>query len=111
MTIESENNLGVIERVEQASPLNIERKEVVTPVATQFTAQVSDNSGQPVITAVPSAVSVTVPAVDETLTLWKKGKVTDSLTWLGYFGMRMVKKALHFGWNVVVGGRQTVKEA
>jgi len=90
------------ERPEEASPLVIERKEVVTPTPTQFKGQVTDDNGRPLIQTPPSSViSVSPPVDDATLMSYSKGKTDDSLTWFGVFWRRIVKKAVHFGWKVV----------
>lgn len=103
MTIEVDKDLPVIERVEEASPLHIERKEVVTPTPTNFTAQVHDDNGQPLIKTTPTKViSITIPSDQNTLSGWSKGNVIDSLTWYALFWLRMIKKAVHFGWRIVV---------
>ena len=67
-----------------------------------FKAQVKDDKGQPLIQTPPAQViSVTPPAPSPTLTSWAKGPITSSLTWLGVFWLRVLKKALHFGWRIV----------
>ena len=76
----------------------------VKVVQKSFTAQVKNDQGQPLIQTPPTQViTVTPPADDPTLTTWSKGSITSSLTWLGAFWIRVVKKALHFGWRVVSG--------
>ncbi|KKU10428.1 MAG: hypothetical protein UX13_C0012G0012 [Candidatus Woesebacteria bacterium GW2011_GWB1_45_5] len=72
-----------------------------------FKAQVSDDKGQPVIKTPPTqVVTVTPPADTTSLTTWSKGSVSSSLTWLGAFWLRIIKKALHFGWRIVGGGNK-----
>ncbi len=71
-----------------------------------FKAQVSDDKGQPVIQTPPTQViTVTPPADTTSLTTWSKGSVSSSLTWLGAFWLRIIKKALHFGWKIIGGGQ------
>jgi hypothetical protein len=78
----------------------------VKVVQKNFTAQVKSDKGQPLIQTPPTQViTVTPPADDKTLTDWSKGSVTSSLTWLGMFWIRVVKKAIHFGWQVVTGSK------
>ncbi len=75
-------------------------------VQKNFTAQVKNDQGQPLIQTPPTQViTVTPPADDTTLTNWSKGSVTSSLTWLGMFWMRVIKKAMHFGWQIVGGSK------
>jgi hypothetical protein len=71
-------------------------------VQKNFTAQVKNDQGQPLIqTPTTQVISVTPPADDTTLTNWSKGSITSSLTWLGAFWIRVIKKAIHFGWRVI----------
>ena len=78
----------------------------VKVVQKNFTAQVKDDKGQPLIQTPPTQViTVAPPADDTTLTTWSKGSITSSLTWLGMFWIRVIKKALHFGWQVVGGSK------
>lgn len=81
-------------------PEHIEKTGVSVPPTT-FTAQVTDNSGQPVIT--PTASTIQIPADQTTLTSQSKGSITSSLTWLAAFWLRMIKKAMHLGSSIVVG--------
>lgn len=94
------------ERPEEISPLTIERKEVVTPVPTQFTKQVKSDAGQP-LTQSPAAqkVSIQIPSDQTQLTPLSKGSISDSITWFAAFWIRMIKRATHFGWRIVFGGR------
>lgn len=83
-------------------PPHVEKGGVsVTP--TQFTAQVTDDSGQPVITATPTR-TVEPPASEEQLENLSKGAPTASVTWLATFWLRMIKKARHFGWKMMGKG-------
>lgn len=78
----------------------------VKVVQKNFTAQVKNDKGQPLIQTPPTQViTVAPPADDTTLTGWSKGSITSSLTWLGMFWIRVIKKAIHFGWRVVGGSK------
>lgn len=73
----------------------------VKVVQKNFTAQVKNDSGKTVIQTPPTQViSVKAPASQQTLTSWAKGSITNSVTWLGMFWLRIIKKALFFGWKV-----------
>ncbi len=91
-------------RPEEAAPLEIERKEVVSPVPSQFTRQVKSDNGQ-VLTqsSQTAAVTITLPSDKVRLTTLAKGSVFDSATWWASFWLRMTKKALHFGWQIITG--------
>lgn len=90
------------EREEEASSLTIERKEVVTPIPVQFNKQVTSDKGQPLIqNPAAQTVTITLPSDQSQLTTLAKGSVSDSLTWFAAFWLRMIKKALHFGWRLL----------
>ncbi len=83
-------------------PPHIEKSGVsVTP--TQFTAQVSDDNGQPVIKPTPTR-TIDPPTSEKQLEDLSKGSPTASVTWLAAFWIRVIKKARHFGWKIVGKG-------
>lgn len=88
-------------------PSEVEKKEKVSSRQSQFKAQVYDDSGKPLI-ATPQTKTVTVqlPADQKTLATLSKGKVSESISWLATFWLRMVKKAAHFGWRVLKRGEE-----
>jgi len=101
---EREKPLTIEERADEISPLTIERKEVVTPVPTQFTGQVKSDKGKPLIqTPQTQVTTIQIPADPARLTTLSQGSVNDSLTWLGAFWVRIIKKAVYFGWQIIVG--------
>ena len=94
---------GVKERKEEfVVPEKIQDVGVKT-TRTQVSAQVSDDDDDNLIKTPTRKITVTLPAHQETIESWTRGDTRDSSTWLGYFWVRIIKKALHFGWNVVVG--------
>lgn len=71
-------------------------------VQKNFKAQVKDDKGAPLIQTPPAQVITVSPPSDQaTLTKQAGGSVTSSLTWLATFWLRVIKKALHFGWRIV----------
>src|SRR3990167_7571812 len=64
----------------------------VTSTQTQFTAQVNDDKGQPLIHSSHSNVTITLPTDPESLKGLAKGSVTNAVTWLAMFWLRMMKK-------------------
>ncbi len=84
----------------------------VSPIQTQFTAKVTDDSGKPLIQPTDDTKVipiVTLPKTQQELEKVSKGPVTDSMTWFAAFWLRMLKKALHFGWKVLGrGGTENV---
>jgi hypothetical protein len=101
---EREPRKNQYENIDEASPLNIERKEVVAPVPTQFKAQVTDDKGNKlIITPEEKKVDIIIPEVNkETLEVKiKDGNVEDSSVWSAGYWLRIFKKAIYFGWKVV----------
>ena len=67
-----------------------------------FKAQVRDDKGAPLIQTPPAQViTITPPASQVVLTSQAKGSITSSLTWLAAFWLRVIKKAIHFGWKII----------
>lgn len=95
----------IVERQEEfIVPETLQQSTGVKVVQKNFTSQIKADDGKPVIQAPPAQViTVQPPADDTTLTTWSKGDTTSALTWLGAFWIRIIKKALHFGWKVVSG--------
>lgn len=74
------------------------------PVAKNFTSQISDDNGAPIIQTPPTQIiTVSPPSDTATLTTQAKGSTTSSATWLAAFWLRVIKKAMHFGWQVITG--------
>lgn len=94
---------GVQERVTEIPP-EVERAGGQR-VPTQVTAQVTDDKGQPLIQApATQTVTVQIPASQSQLDDWSHGSPTSSLTWFATFWLRLIKKALHFGWKIIRRG-------
>lgn len=90
-------------------PETIQQIQGAKVVQKTFKAQVKDDSGKPVIQTPPAQVITTVqpPADEATLTETAKGDTTSGATWLAAFWLRVIKKALHFGWQIM-GGQNNV---
>jgi len=83
----------------------IEKKEEIQTTKTQFTAQVSDDSGVPMTESpVTKVASIEIPESEEALKAFSEGNTEEARTWWGATFLRMIKKALHFGWNIIKGG-------
>lgn len=96
-----EAQIQEVKEVEFIVPETLQQSGVRV-VQKNFTAQVKDDKGQPLIQTPPAQViTVTPPTDDTTLAAWSKGSITSSLSWLGMFWIRVIKKALHFGWRIV----------
>lgn len=96
---------GIKEKAEEfIVPETLQQATGIKVIQKTFTAQVKGDKGQPLIQATPTQViSVTPPANDTTLTSWSKGPITSSISWLGMFWLRIIKKAAFFGWRVITG--------
>lgn len=107
---EREPRKNPYENPDEASALNIERKEVVTPVPTQFKAQVTDDKGNPIIkTPQTTKADIVIPEVNkETLEVKIKGDTEESSVWSASYWLRIFKKAIYFGWKVVFDAKQAV---
>ena len=83
-----------------------EQGETYTPA--QAPSQVTQTADEPstAATPAPQTMTITVPATTQQLGDWSKGSPDDSLTWLAFFWIRMIKKALLHGYRVVTGGSQ-----
>lgn len=101
---EREPNKNQYENPDEASALNIERKEVVTPVPTQFKAQVTDDKGNNIIST-PETIKadIIIPEINrETLELKvKNGNIEESSIWSAAYWLRLFKKSIYFGWKVL----------
>lgn len=77
-------------------------KAGVKSVQKNFSSQVKSDKGQPIIQTPPTqVVSVQPPYPQGVLTKQAKGPTSSSFTWLAAFWLRIIKKAIHFGWKVV----------
>ena len=88
----------------EVSPLNIERKEVVTPVPTQFKAKISSDKGEKLVEAVEDkAFKIEIPqtSAEQMTEDVKKGEKEDSKVWSIAYWLRIFKKAVFFGWKVI----------
>ena len=84
-------------------PLEVERAGI-KPTPAQFTAQVTDDKGQPLIkTPQTRVVTIQVPATQTQLDTWAKGPIENALTWFAVFWIRLIKKAFHFSWRLISG--------
>ena len=99
---------GVVEHPTEI-PVEVERgMPGVKRTPAKVAAQVSDPVGKPLIqTPQSQSVTVQVPTDQTQLDDWAKGSPTDSLTGFAMFWIRMIKKALHFGWRVVRPAKPT----
>lgn len=90
-------------------PETIQQIQGAKVVQKNFKSQVKDDHGTPLITTPPAQVITTVqpPADTATLTTQAKGSTTSGATWIAAFWLRVIKKALHFGWKIVTGGGST----
>lgn len=105
---EKEPRKNQYENPDEATPLNIERKEVVTPIPTQFKAQVTDDKGNNVISTPQSKkADIVIPEINkETLEIKSKGDTEESTVWSASYWLRILKKSIFFGWKVLFDEKQ-----
>ena len=100
---------GIIHQPESLEiPEHIEKLGVTsTPTQPSISVGIGAN-GQPAIQQQPNAtaVTVTIPNTQAQLADDSKGSVSDSSTWRASYWLRILKKALFFGWQVIVGGQK-----
>lgn len=77
----------------------------IKKVETAFKANVKDGGRQLIQTPANQVVTITIPGDKKNLTAWSKGSITDSITWLARFWLRVAQKALFLGRSVVWGGK------
>ncbi len=83
-------------------PPELERGGIARQTPSQFKAQVSDDSGKPLIqTPQTQTVTIQIPATQGQLEDWSKGDPENAITWLAVFWIRLIKKGLHFGWRMI----------
>lgn len=102
---EREPYTPVVERAEEFElPPHLEDTGIKA-VETTVKARVKDKGKHLIQTPATKKITIKLPAGQTTVSTWSKGKTTNSLTWLGVYWLRMVKKAIHFGWKII-GGRE-----
>ena len=83
-------------------PPELERGGMVQQIPSQFTAQVSDDSGKPLIqTPQTKTVTIQIPATQKQLEEWSKGDSENAVTWFAVFWIRLIKKGFYFGWRMI----------
>lgn len=99
---------GAVGAVQEQSPrpetyLEKLEKHNVQVRADDFTQHVVGDNGQQLTQAIPSAIpTITIPATQEQLLEWSKGADDKAITWLSRYWIRLIKKAVHYGWNLVM---------
>jgi hypothetical protein len=101
------------EKIENESEIDFRPEQMEIPPhiesggvsATQktFTQTVSDDSGKVLVQSPQvKAVSIQLPSDVDTLKVWAKGSPLQSITWFARFWLRLLKKAILYGWQVIV---------
>lgn len=103
---EREPRTPVVERAEEFElPPHLEDTGI-KGVETAVKARVKDKGRHLIQTPATKQVAIKLPTGQATVSTWSKGKTTNSLTWLGVYWLRMIKKAMHFGWKIIGGRRE-----
>lgn len=93
-----------VERAEEIKLPETLRKETgAVPRPEHFTAQVEKRGQKLIQTPQTKTITIQLPADQTKLTAWAKGPIASSLTWLARFWLRIIKKAKHFGWQIIGG--------
>lgn len=93
----------ITEHAEEAGPLTIEHKEVVTPSAVKFSGQVFSDTGEPLITTPENKeVTVVLPADPTVIQAKATGDPDESVTWFFAFWKRVFLQAQLLGKKMVV---------
>ena len=82
------------------SPAPIER-EGTTPASTTAQPVADDTGVQDDQVQASQGVSIQIPTSQDQLEDWSHGAPTNALTWFAAFWLRLIKKALHFGWRII----------
>ena len=78
----------------------------VVPVHSNFSATVQDDQGHHMVQApATQTITIQIPNTQSQLDDWSKGDPTDSATWYAIFWLRLIKKAIHFGWRTIFPGQ------
>lgn len=86
-------------------PEHIE-KAGVQPTQTQFQQRVQDDDGTDLVQSPAISVpTIEIPNSEAELEQMSKKKPTEASTWFGIYWLRMIRKALHYGWKVVLGNK------
>ena len=93
---------GVVERPVEMAKV-VEAQSGVSVIPAQYQSGASDNQARPQMQVVPAPKQIVIqtPADDNQLTNWSKGPAENSITWFAVFWLRLIKKAMHFGWKTV----------
>lgn len=103
---EREPRAPVVERAEEFElPSHLEDTGIKT-VETAIKARVKDRGRHLIQTPATRKITIKLPAGQTTVSDWSKGKPVDSLTWLGIYWLRAIKKATHFKWKIIGGKRE-----
>ncbi len=102
---EREPRDSVVERAEEFKlPPHLEDTGIEA-VETAVKARVKDKGRHLIQTPATQKITIKLPAGQATVSTWSKGKTINSLTWLGVYWLRMIKKATRFGWKIISGRR------
>lgn len=92
----------VTERQEEFIVPETLQQSGVQVVQKNFKTQIKDDHGTPLIqTPPPQVIAINPPYDTDTLTREAKGDISSSTTWLAGFWLRIIKKALYFGWKII----------
>jgi len=82
--------------------LHLEDKGIKS-VETAVKAIVREKKKNLIQTPATKKIKITLPAGQTTMTTWAKGNPENSLTGFGRYWLRRIEKAVHFGWEIIIG--------
>ncbi|MBX4205942.1 hypothetical protein KW795_01985 [Candidatus Microgenomates bacterium] len=100
--------VNVIDPESKVIPEGLAEEAGIRQVETAVKANIKNGGVQVMQTPQNQTVSITIPSDPQTLqTQFKKGNIVDAATWLAAFWIRAMKIAMHLGWQVLIGGKQS----
>lgn len=95
--------VNVIDTEQKVIPEGVAKEANIQQVETAASANIKVGGQQAIQTPQDQTITITLPSDPQVLMQQtKKGNIVDALTWFAAYWLRMVKKAAHFGWKVIV---------
>jgi hypothetical protein len=95
-----------VKEAEKPSETASSSQSIVTPTPGPFIQTPAVATPQDTGSSQPQnqhTVTITIPATKDQLDDWAKGPADTSLTWDATYWLRMIRKAVLYGWGVSVG--------
>lgn len=76
----------------------------IQPVKAVFNEQVRLKGQKIIQTPENQRIELKIPTTSGKLETWSKGSIDDGFSWFAMHWLRQIKKAMHFGWQIIWGG-------